>query len=70
MEGFREHLRRDKRLYFVFQLCRELKIDDPPAWFNAVPDSLVDWWLAFYLTELDQQKEQHGGLGKNRRVAL
>ena len=47
-------------MYFVFQLCRELDIDDPPAWFNAVPESLVDWWLAFYLVEKEVRAGQGG----------
>ena len=29
-------------------LCRDLHIDDPVAWINAVDPNLVDLWLAFY----------------------
>ena len=31
----------------MFSLCKELKIDDPIVWFNAVPDTLIDWWAAY-----------------------
>lgn len=45
----------------MFQLCRELKIDDPPAWFNAVGDTtLIDWWLAFYMLENDRKNNRDG----------
>ena len=35
-------------------LCKELKIDDPIAWFNSVPESVLDGWAAFYSLEADE----------------
>ena len=32
----------------MFQLCKDLCIDDPVAWFNAAPPAVVDFWLAYY----------------------
>lgn len=42
----------------MVRLCRELNIDDPVAWMDAVPPHVVDLWIAFYLNEADQGKEK------------
>ena len=35
-------------------MCKELGIDDPVAWFNAVPESVIDGWAAFWSLESDE----------------
>lgn len=45
---------RNHDLYFVFELCIELGIDDPIAWYNAVPEKTIDWWYAFSLVRADK----------------
>ena len=47
-------MKKNHRLRFVFQLCKELGIDDPICWFNRVPPHVVDWWLAFYLVQSEE----------------
>lgn len=35
-------------------MCRDLGIDDPVAWFQAVPEAVLDGWVAFYSLEADE----------------
>ena len=44
---------------FAFQLCRDLGIDDPTAWFNAVPPKVVDGWVAFYTVDAEMKTERN-----------
>ena len=37
-------------------LCLELKIDDPIAWFRAVPASVVDFWMAHQQVKIEEAK--------------
>jgi hypothetical protein len=39
----------------VFDLCKELGIDDPIAWFNAAPEKVVDAWIAHASLKVDEQ---------------
>lgn len=48
---------RNHRLRFVFRICKDLGIDDPVAWMNAVDPRLVDQWIAFYCAEDDGEVE-------------
>lgn len=39
----------------MFELCIELGIDDPIAWYNAVPDKTIDWWYSFCSVRADKR---------------
>ncbi len=47
----RGRLKRNPKLLFAFRLCLKLGIDDPIAWFDSVPPSLVNAWMAYYTIE-------------------
>lgn len=36
-------------------MCKELGIDDPCAWMNAVSPLVIDQWIAFELNELEDK---------------
>lgn len=38
-------------------ICKDLGIDDPVTWWNAVPSELVDLWIAFMIVEDPETKE-------------
>ena len=38
-------------------ICNELGIDDPAAWMNSVPSSVVDQWIAYHSLEMDDTTE-------------
>lgn len=54
-----EELSNNHRLYWVFSICHELKIDDPIAWMNNVPPVLVDWWISFFVRKQQIENEAY-----------
>jgi len=64
-----EELASNHRLYWVFSICHELKIDDPIAWMNSVPPVLVDWWISFFVRKQQIESEAYqkaSGKGQHR----
>jgi len=53
----KKHFSVNHRLRYVFRICKELGIDDPIAWMNIVPSSLVDQWIAFFCCSDDGEVE-------------
>lgn len=47
----RGRLKRNPKLLFAFRLCLKLGIDDPIAWFDSVSPTLINAWMAYYMTE-------------------
>ena len=48
---FAKEFRENPALRFCFQLCKDLGIDDPFTWINAVDPIIIDRWAGFYLAE-------------------
>ena len=61
----KREFRRNNRLQWVFLICKNLGIDDPVTWFNAVPPQVVDQWIAFEIVRAEDQD----GKGKKGMVS-
>jgi hypothetical protein len=51
-------------------VCRDLGIDDPIAWFESIPESVFDGWVAFYSFEREQEAKAGGSEMSDPGVAL
>ncbi len=49
-------------------LCKDLGIDDPVAWYNAAPSSVVDQWFAYYSLESDDASSTSKGVSPDQAL--
>lgn len=49
-------------------LCKDLGIDDPMAWYNSAPPSVVDQWFAYYSLESDEMSSTRKGVSPNQAL--
>lgn len=45
-------------LRMVFKICKGLGIDDPCYWMNTVSPVIIDQWIAFELSEMEEQQSE------------
>lgn len=62
-------MKRNPRLRFAAIICKELGIDDPICWFNAIDPDVLDFWFAVRLIENEDTEptmmaadRAHGGI--------
>lgn len=54
-------MKRNPDLAFAFRLCKQLGIDDPIAWFNSVPEAVLDAWVAYELFDTEDKSGSGSG---------
>lgn len=50
-------MKRNFRLRYAFDICKELGIDDPVCWMNTVPPKVLDFWFAHASLLADERSE-------------